>query len=752
MSGSADAAASPARRAPVLVAVRKRPDLDVREQRYEGEICFIIKDPVALKYFRFREPEYFILDQLNGRRTAAQICDAYAARFPGQELEEADLGRFIQQLHGSSLLVEEGTAVRPRRPEKKVPFRLLAAASNVLYIKLPGFDPEPLLRFLHRWTGWLFSKWGVAGALCLSLTALLLVTMNADVLRNKPELQNLQSLLTPERLLWLWLALGAVKILHEFGHGIACKHFGGECHDMGVLLLVLSPCLYCNVSDAWILPNKWHRIAISSAGIYIELILASVATIVWWSTQAGILQDVCLAVMIIASLNTVLLNANPLMKYDGYYILTDLLEIPNLRQKSAMLTVYLFQKWCLGLDVERPKHLPERNQWLFSFYAIAAYAYTWFLMAVILWFLYRFLVPYQLGSLGQLLALLTFGNMIGVPIYLGLKHVRSNGVKMQIAHKLRPILTASLAVLLLVGVFVVPLPFRVQAVLTVEPKSVSTVFTQMGGRIVKIFVKPGESIEAGSPLIELVNDELQLEIAELQSQVQIMRAKLNTYAALERHADERLTLARVKQFEQDLASRERQAAQLIMRSPRAGVVIPPALKHDKGNMADEQQPVASWSGTPLDPENIGMLLPQGSAVCSIGNPREPEAVLIIDQDLIEFVREQQPVRVKLEVLPSATLTGSISEIGVREVSSLPEQLGNKAGSELLIARMSNGELKPLKTYFQVRVPLGEAFHQLPDWNPESGVITGSRGRARIFCGYRTGWQRLRHWFGDTFQY
>src|SRR5206468_11742270 len=138
---------------------------------------------------------------------------------------------------------------------------------------------------------------------------------------------------------WIYLGgtLAITKVIHEFGHGLSCKHFGGECHEMGVMLLVMTPCLYCNVSDSWMLPNKWHRAAIGAAGMYIELVMASIATFLWWFSEPGLLNNVCLAVMFVCSVTTLVFNANPLMRYDGYYILADLLEIPNLRQKAGQV-------------------------------------------------------------------------------------------------------------------------------------------------------------------------------------------------------------------------------------------------------------------------------------------------------------------------------------------------------------------------------------------------------------------------------
>src|SRR5262252_10522141 len=177
--------------------------------------------------------------------------------------------------------------------------------------------------------------------------------------------------------MYMWISLGVVKIIHEFGHGLSCKAFGGECHEMGVLLMCLSPALYANVTDAWTLADKWKRIIISFAGIYVELIIAAGATFVWWYTPAyPVANNIALCVMVLCSVSTVVFNANPLMRFDGYYILADWLEIPNLRQKSAAIIQRKLGAWLLGLRERPDPFTPMRHQWLFAGYSIASAGYT----------------------------------------------------------------------------------------------------------------------------------------------------------------------------------------------------------------------------------------------------------------------------------------------------------------------------------------------------------------------------------------
>ena len=169
------------------------------------------------------------------------------------------------------------------------------------------------------------------------------------------------ALFDPRNLFWLLLAIGAVKVLHELGHALACKHFGGEVHELGFMLLVFAPCLYCDVSDAWRLPSKWQRIAVSAAGMVVELVLAALATIVWWYAQPGVVQLVALNIMIVCTVSTLLVNGNPLLRYDGYYILSDLVETPNLWQRSREVLRRFASEWLLGEPAADDPLVPART-------------------------------------------------------------------------------------------------------------------------------------------------------------------------------------------------------------------------------------------------------------------------------------------------------------------------------------------------------------------------------------------------------
>src|SRR6516225_7273248 len=181
------------------------------------------------------------------------------------------------------------------------------------------------------------------------------------------------------------------------------------------------------MSDSWLLPNKWRRIWISAAGIYVECFLASIATFIWWYSTPGLVNSLAMATMFICSINTILFNANPLLRYDGYYVLADWLEIPNLRIKSSQFFSYVFQEKVLGLEVPVQSYMPRSRRFLFVTYAIASYIYRWVVTFSILFFLYRFLKPYKLGSISAMMAVGSLVPLVGSPIYQMFKFVRTPG-------------------------------------------------------------------------------------------------------------------------------------------------------------------------------------------------------------------------------------------------------------------------------------------------------------------------------------
>lgn len=728
------------------LAMRMRPDLSARQHRYQGRVYWVVKEPVGLNYFRFQEEEYAILQMLNGKSSLDDIKAEFEARFPPQKIGVEELQQFIGMLHRSGLIIAnvpgQGKQLKIRRDERWRK-EWLNKLSNILSIRFKGIDPDRLLEWMHPRLKWMYSRTAVVCCAILALSALSLVLVQFDVFQSK--LPSFHQFFNLKNAIWLSIALGATKVIHEFGHGLTCKHFGGECHEMGVMVLVLTPCLYCNVSDSWMLPNKWHRIAIGAGGMYIEVVIASICTFIWWFTEPGMLNHLCLSTMFVCSVSTLMFNSNPLLRYDGYYILADLVEIPNLRQKASDILNRKLGYWCLGLEQPDDPFLPERNQIFFALYSVAAAIYRWVVVFSILWFLYEIWKPYRLEIIGQIIGVASIYGLAVQPLWKLGKFFYVPG-RLEKVKKGRMYATLGVLAAAAAAVLFIPLPHRVYCTLEIQPREAKSIYVSVPGELEDVFVKPGDQVEQNARLAQLVNLDVDLSLAELKGERDQNQTQLASLQ-VQMTRDPQGASLQVQPLREMLAALNKQIAdkqfdleRLTLLSPVSGTVLPPPELPAKQNQDKQLQ---HWSGTPLDPKNRNAYLEQGVLFCLVGDPHKMEALLVVDQEEIEYLKQGQAVEVKLDELPAETLAGEIAEIGAEPLTVSPRHLSNKAGGELATKTDESGVERPLNTSYQVRVPLDD---------PEDLLRIGLRGRGRIHTQPQTLGHRLWRYITQTFNF
>ncbi|MGD9723294.1 MAG: biotin/lipoyl-binding protein [Pirellulales bacterium] len=730
-----------------VLPVRMRPDLTAKQQRYLGQLYWVVKEPVGLQYFRFQEEEYAILKMLDGRTSLDEVKVEFERRFPPEKVTVEELGHFVGMLHRSGLVVTDsmGQGEQLLKRRKKRALRSFAAGfANILALRFKGIDPQGILDWLHPKFRWMFSWTAQIVFGILALSALSLVMVQFDTFRAK--LPTFHEFFEAKNWIYMALVLGVTKVIHEFGHGLSCKHFGGECHEMGVMFLVLTPCLYCNVSDSWMLPNKYHRAIIGAAGMYIEIVMASVATFLWWFSAPGLLNQICLSIMFICSVSTVLFNANPLLRFDGYYILSDLMEIPNLRQKATTITNRKLAKWCLGLEEPDDPFLPQRNQMFFAFYTVAAVIYRWVILFGILFFLYKLFEPYGLKIISQMLAMVSIGSLVVMPIYKIGKFFYVPGRLHQVKRKNVNITLAVLGAATLFILFC-PLPYRVICPLEIKPRDADPVYVDVPGVLEQIDVKPWQTVKAGDQLGLLKSTELDLEIAGLQAKLEEQRIEAQVLLLQKERFEEGSEMAgqQLPEVEKSIQSLEEQLAKkiedrghlrLIARS--AGTVLPPP---ETPNKQPSGGALRQWSGSPLESKNLGAHL-AGTLFCQIGNPTQWEANLVIDQDDIEFVTENQPVAIKLDELPSHTFQSKIAEIGP-EMKFASRQLSSQGGGDVMSKADESGAERPINTSYQASAPIDDNNGQL---------VQGLRGTAKVYAKWQPIGKRVWRYLMRTFNF
>lgn len=742
MATLADSLVSSSSRA---LKLRTRPDLSAKQQRYHGRTYWVVKEPVGLNYFRFHEEEYAILQMLDGNSSMEDIKERFEREFTPQKITFADLQQFIGMLHKSGLVISEasgqGQYLKKRRDER---FRkeMMGKLANVFAIRFRGIDPERILNFLIPYTRWLFTKGAAFFFLLIGLAALTLITVQWDIFRSR--LPSFHEFFGPSNWLYMAITLGVVKIIHEFGHGLACKRFGGECHEMGFMFLVFTPCLYCNVSDSWMLPNKWHRVTIGAAGMYFEVILASIATFLWWFSEPGMLNHISLSVMFVCSVSTLLFNGNPLLRFDGYYILMDILEIPNLRQKSTEVLKRYVVDLCLGIEQPENPFLPDRNQFLFAMYTIAAVVYRWVVVLSILMFMNQVLEPYGLKVIGQTIAAIGLFGLVVQPLWKLGKFFYVPG-RMHKVKKPRLAATIAVAAAALLFVIFVPLPHHIDCSFYVEPRGAEPVYASVPGQITQVKVTPGARVESGQPLLEMDNLDLKTQVVVLEGEVASLEIQIENFRRQEHDRGE--IGAQIEQYEkllnnkrQQLVEKRKQLDKLNVVAPTDGVVLPAA--HRPERQLDGQ--LATWSGTPLDKKNLNAALEPTDVICRVGDPEQLEAILVIDQADIDFVLPGQEVEILLDAYTGRSIKTKVEAIADEPLRIAPTPLSSQAGGSLDTYTDKTGALRPLHTSYPARADLAKGEDQ--------AVQIGMRGRAKVYTKWQSLGRRLYRYCARTFHF
>ena len=728
------------------LTLRMRPDLTARRHRYHGRTFWVVKEPVGLNYFRFHEEEYAILCMLDGRTSLEDIKEEFEVQYTPQKITYHDLLQFVGMLHRSGLVISEsagqGRQLKKRRDEKKWR-ELMGKLSNVFSLRFRGIDPERLLNWLYKYTWWFFTPTAVFFSIMLGLSAGALVLVQFDVFMSR--LPAFHEFFGPRNWIFLGITMGVVKVLHEFGHGLSCKHFGGECHELGAMLLVFTPALYCNVSDSWMLPNKYHRAFIGAAGMYVELILASIATWLWWFSEPGLLNHICLSVMFICSVSTVMFNGNPLLRFDGYYITMDLLEIPNLRQKSTEVCKRWFMEYCLGIEQPENPFLPQRNQFWFALFTVAAVIYRWVVVFSILYFLNSVFEPIGLKRLGQLIALAGLVGLVVQPLWAAYKFVYTPG-RMNKVKRLNLGITIAVVAAAIGAFFFVPFPHAVNCSFEVQPKDAKQVYTAVPGEMDQLLVQPLQEVKAGQPLAVLRNHDLEVDYEAAVGAVADAETQLKSFE-LQRFRNPNVSV-RIDQArkalataQETLAMKEKDRQRLTLTAPKDGRVIPPAPRKDKS--ADSEGRLAKWSGSPFDERNQNAWYDVSDMICQVGDPNQLEAMLIVDQADVELIQPGFPVRILLDAHTHQAVDSKIAAIAAHELKYAPPTMSTQAGGRIDTRTDAGGMQRPLSTSYQALAPLELKGKSLQ---------VGLQGQARIYTGWKTlGW-RLMRYLSRTFHF
>jgi putative peptide zinc metalloprotease protein len=606
-----------------MVSSQLRADLIIRRQLFKFSEYYVVKDPLALTYFRLQPEEAYLLSLMDGKRTLGEVAERFSARFPNSDASVEKIAGFVNQLAMGGLLnISAQRFVANARRRTSVTqnmFSLWATVvSGFLFLKLPLLDPSPWLGRLAHAIRFVWTPWFVG--LCL---ALYVWTIGFLIVHREAFNTDILNFLSPGNFLFLWVMIILIKACHEFGHATTCQHFGGEVHEMGVCLICFTPCGYVDASDAWMMSRKRHKLYTTFAGIFTELVIACIAAHLWIFLPEGFARNLAFNAMLIASVNTIVFNANPLMKFDGYYVVCDALEIPNLRAKAIAYCSYHIQRILLGYRNIHQEFVvgAEADGRMFVIYAVMAYLYMFFVIYGLTKIFARVLEPYGLHEFGLWLGIFVEGSYALLPVIKVLMDAfkpKAHIVKTTSTRRRMGLTIGVMALIFGIGFFLPTHQYVTQQAMAVAIEG-EYVSPTLPGVIKSVAVRTGQWVSAGDLIATLENPAVS---AELESQrVDLAQVKLRlSHAHNERNwaRAERMVEA-TKLLEVAEAAYARAAAdvaRLKLYAKVAGFVVTPEVDRLTGLYAIPHQ-----------------------TLLRIANTRQIKLIIPLTEDQSQLVRE-----------------------------------------------------------------------------------------------------------------
>jgi putative peptide zinc metalloprotease protein len=618
-----------------------RGDLRISEQIVSGETSYVVKNFETNSYNRYGASEYGVLELCDGTRTAAEISDALTERHPDSPLSEAEVLEFLDSIEPAMWersVGEKNLAVLERiRDERKG--RL--DQSSVLYMSFKAWDPDKTLAKIDPYLSWMFTTGFVVFSIGLFIVACYLLA--SDWTRVQQDTSSLYSFSGKSAYdIWMfWILLMVLGAIHEFGHGLTCKHFGGDVHQMGFLLIYFTPAFYTDTTDILLFKRGSQRQWVIFAGIWIELVLCGLSGVVWYFSPVGsVLNDIAYKMMLLSGIQGALLNLNPLIKADGYYAISQFLNIDNLREESFSFLRVWAQKYLLRQDIDLPP-TSKRQRRIFFLFGVSAIVYSNTLLIVVIVFVKNILVSKlgdEWGYFATLAVIYFFarkGMQQALPsVRAWLRQKREDYMAWKMS-RTQQAGALGLALLLLIP----PISSSVSAGLVLEPGASARVRAEVSGQVKEVYVKSGDIVKAGQMLAILQNPEIAADADSLRHQLALASSQLRNGQERSDFDSAANAVRDRARLQQELAVAEKRAASLEIRAPIDGVVT----------TSDVQQ-------------KPGTFLSAGDEFAQIVDRSTMKArILVRDWDL-QDVKQGALVRVKVVPFPLRTYAGRVGRI------------------------------------------------------------------------------------------
>lgn len=625
---------------PATARLTLRDDLIFRPQASGEEPSVVIEDPLRGRFFQVGACEYTFISLLDGQTSIVAAVGKAATQLGSKAivldqalaiacwLMEAGLVKVSGEVGGQAHVA----VARQDSPSRNTPF-------NPLAIKLPLFNPDRLLAATLPWTSWL-----------LSLPALLiccagLVIAGFRLFEHWAKLSSETSAVV-NREHWFYLAVSwlLLKVLHESGHAIACKKFGGHVNSAGLMFVFFSPVAFVDVTSSWRFASKWQRIVVAAAGMYFELVVAAVASLVWSCTEDGPIHRLALSVAVMASVATFAFNANPLMRFDGYFILSDLLGIQNLYSRSRQLLAESLSRFALGMDSTTVERSPRVTRLLVA-YGLASLAWRVSLYVTIV-----LATISVLGYLGAIVAAAWTMYYVLLPCMRSFQAFwRAMACRSISWHRAMATVTFAAVSVISLGMFLA-LPGSVKAPAVVEYVDLAVIRAASPGIVRDVRVRSGEPIAAGQTIAILENKELESELSDLALALEQSMVKGRIHLQGGEQAKLQVENAQRESLVKRQAELQKQVEALTIRAPQAGKIVGRRLSSLEGQF-----------------------LQSGEEIAVVGNDSVKELLVCVSQEEIDLLLAQvnQPVRVAINGETFATFESTLKQVNPRAEVDLP---------------------------------------------------------------------------------
>lgn len=668
---------------------------------YRGELWYILTDPVSGKHYRFSPQAYQLIGLMDGERSVQELWDFACRDFSDEAPTQPEVVSLLGQLYSADILscdVPPDTGELLMRGQKiKRDAFLAKLRGGPLFMRLPLGDPEKFLTKTQKLADLCFSRSGLLIWAATIIAAAIMLLLHWSEFTNN----SVDRLLGGGNLLILFLLYPLLKGLHELGHGYAVKRWGGEVHEIGVMLLVFMPVPYIDASSSSAFRQRWQRLVVSGAGIAVELFFGALAALIWVSIEPGVTRAIAYNIILVGGVSTLLFNGNPLLRYDGYYLLSDLLDIPNLAQRSRQYLGWLSARYIFDSRLHAEPYCgPGEQLWLIA-YGLLSFAYRICVYLLIIYF-----VAGKFFFLGVLIAAWGAITMFVLPTTHMLNELLTGMAYQDKRTRVIAVLT-SLLFFCAALLFVVPLPhFTNSEGVTWIPEQ-GLVRTKTSGIVERIVAPPNAFVRQGDVLIECRDSSLEAEAKILTSQ---MREFESRYQAAYVHDQ-----IEAKIIAEDLAAlRQRvvrvagQLQGLTITSPTNGHFVVPG--------ADDM---------------AGRFLKQGELVGYVLQEEEATVRIVVPQDKIDLVRKKtKALELRVATRPDKVVPGHIIREVPGAVDRLPSTVLSRAGGgDIVVDPLEESGKKMFTRMFQFDV----AFRA-----PSLNKFRGSR----VYVRFDHGWEPI----------